>query len=123
MNNLFKYIKNIFTPTYEVTVVRCDKYVSVSDKIISKKELHNLGIRKTWTKEPIYIEDKNVYMRVETFEFDIIKGTMYLIKNISNNTIRVATCISVDKIGTFPPLFDGSETIGIGYEILGMVVE
>lgn len=54
-------------------------------------------------------------------EYRWIKGCYYLFKN-SENKLRISKCISVDKLGTFPPIFDGSETPGIGYECLGILI-
>lgn len=50
-----------------------------------------------------------------------VKDNYYLFRR-SDNKYRIVRCISVDKLGTFPPIFDGSETPGIGYECIGEMI-
>lgn len=50
---------------------------------------------------------------------DFVRGGLYLFRQ--GRAYRIATCKSTDKIGTFPPLFDGSETL-ITHECLGRVI-
>lgn len=48
------------------------------------------------------------------------RNKYYLFKH-GSCSYRIARCTSIDKIGTFPPLFDGSETL-ITHDCIGRVV-
>lgn len=56
---------------------------------------------------------------VDTGFNDFARDGLYLFRQ--GKTYRIATCISVDKIGTFPPLFDGHETL-ITHDCMGRVI-
>ena len=56
---------------------------------------------------------------VTTEDFTLERGGLYLFKQGAQ--YRIATCKSVDRIGTFPPIFDGSETF-LTHELLGRVI-
>ena len=47
------------------------------------------------------------------------RGHYLLVKH--DGKYRIAKCTSYDTITNFPPLFDGHETPGIGYEIIGFL--
>ena len=49
------------------------------------------------------------------------RGHYVLMMRDSDQTYRITKCTSYDTITSFPSLFDGSETPGIGYTIIGFL--
>lgn len=79
---------------------------------------HNavMFVRPTWNTDRWEAGDVLV---VDT-EFDeFVRGGLYLFRQ--GKTYRMAECRTVDKIGTFPPTFNGHETL-ITHDCMGRVI-
>lgn len=59
------------------------------------------------------------FLICDTANTDFVRGGLYLFKQ--GETYRIATCITSDKAGTFPPVFDGHETF-ITHDYVGRII-
>lgn len=64
-----------------------------------------------WSKGDILLFSK--------FKYPIERNDYVLMENLYNKKIRICQCTHPGKY-TFPDLYDGPETPGIGYQILGV---
>lgn len=56
---------------------------------------------------------------VDTEFDDFVRDRLYLF--VQGRTYRITRCIATDRIGSFPPIFDGHETL-ITHKCLGCVI-
>lgn len=120
--NIINKLKHFFFYT-KVVCVRTDKYIPIKYKLVKKSYLNSIKIYKTTTCDRIYDEEHDRYYMINTCSWEYKRGAKILIQNTDTKEIRLATCKSHDKIGTFPDILDGHETPGIGYTYIGIVVE
>lgn len=120
LKDFFKKIYNTCIGNYEIIDACAEKYISYEKKYIIKKDLKRYNVKKLFGHLLVKdIQNNKVYNLKRNFP-DFVKGRKYLFMKW-NETVRIATCTTISR--NMPPLFDGIETVGIGYDVVGEIVE
>lgn len=119
LKRFIKKIYNVCIGKYEIIDTCAEKYISYEKKYITRKELKKYNVKKLFGHILVKdIQNDKIYNVKRNFT-DFVKGEKYLFEKW-NGTFRIATCTAVSR--NMPPLFDGSETVGIGYDVVGQIV-
>lgn len=119
LKNIITKIYNYCIGNYTIINSSTEQYVPYTQDYINKKMLKLYNVKKHFGYILVQdTKDDKVYNLKKNFN-DYIKGEKYLFRKWDNTT-RIATCIAVSK--NLPPIFDGHETPGIGYDIIGQLI-
>lgn len=107
---------------YEIIYSAHDIYTNYYKTYISRRLLKDYNVKKKHGYKLVNdIQDNEIYHLDQTFT-DYEKGERYLFMKW-NGKVRIATCTGVVKNSTMPPIFDGNETPGIGYDVIGKLIK
>lgn len=124
MLNLKNFITKIYYALigkYELIYSAHDMYIYYYKTYISRRQLKSYNVKKKLGYKLVKdIQDDEIYHLDQSFT-DYEKGEKYLFMTW-NGKVRIATCKCIVRNSTMPPIFDGNETPGIGYDVIGKLI-
>lgn len=121
MRNFWETIKWVITPKYKIIETSFNKYVPMNSRYVYRKDMHKIGVKQNRNCMLVYDIDNKQYHNVYIgYNGTYSKGSYVLMQRFNDYYTRIAKCVCYSK-DSMPDLFDGHETPGIGYMVVGIL--